>query len=165
MHAHSSLENLIKQAERKAETRERKDFRPGWLKEFIFDSADLFEPLTETARVGYDCRFHEDRWLILFYLGDAEIFGGKHDGRRTRIPFHFNMQELLAKFDRVESIMFRTINDDIGLSIEDGDMIEVTGHLKESDSDDSIIVGILSRPPKEAGPGMKMSPAGDMEPA
>ncbi len=164
MHSHTSLENLIKQAEQWAENRDKKSFRPGWLTEFIYDAADLFTPVADAARVGYDCRYYDNSWQVLFYLGDGEMFGGKHDGKRTRMAFEFDLKDLLSCFKQVDSVVFRTLNDDLGLTIEEGNMLEIVGVLKESDSTEAITVGILSRPPREAGPGMKVLPNGEVEP-
>ncbi len=164
MHSHTSLEFLIKQAEQIAEKRKNKDIRPGWLTEFIYEAAELFVPLADTARVGYDCRYNEDGWQVLFYLGDAEIFGGRHDGCRARMAFDFDLKLLLDCFSRVDSILYRTLREDLDLELEEGNMIEVVGCLKETESSDAVTVGILSRPPEEAGPGMRMLPSGEVEP-
>ena len=164
MHSHTTLENLIRQAEKRAEQRQKKDLRPGWLKEFIYDSADLFEPLADTARVGYDCRFREEGWQVLFYLGESEIFGGKHDGRRTRIAFEFDLKSLLDCFKRVDSLKLRALNDDLDLTLEDHVMVEIVGSLKETETDEVITVGILSSPPLEAGAALRLMPNGAVEP-
>ncbi|MEZ5947826.1 MAG: hypothetical protein R3C12_01015 [Planctomycetaceae bacterium] len=58
--------------------------------QFINETADLFEPETEAARVGFECHFDEAAWRVHFYLGDAEHFGGMLDGKRQRIAFDFD---------------------------------------------------------------------------
>lgn len=165
MHSHTSLQHLIKKAEEIGHRKEKRDIRPDWLTRFIQNTAELFEPVTDAARVGYDCRYEIDQWNVMFYLGDAEIFGGMHDGRRARIAFDFDLNELLNRFDEVDSLRYRAIPDDSQQFVpQERTLIEVAGILRCEADTQQLTVGILSHPPEEAGPGVRILPNGEVEP-
>ncbi len=165
MHSHTSLQHLIKKAEEIGHRKEKKDRRPDWLTRFIQSTADLFEPATDAARVGYDCRYEVDQWNVMFYLGDAEIFGGMHDGKRARIAFDFDLNELLNRFDVVESLRYRALpKDPHQLDSQECTLIEVAGMIDCEETVQQLTVGILSHPPQEAGPGVRILPNGEIEP-
>ncbi len=165
MHSHTSIQYLVKKAEELAHRREKKDIRPDWLTHFIQKTADLFEPATGAARVGYDCRYNADQWNVMFYLGDAEIFGGMHDGKRARIAFDFNLKELLDRFEVVDSLRYQALSEDSEqLAPQECTLIEVTGMLSCEGAAQQLTVGILSHPPQEAGPGVRILPNGEIEP-
>ena len=166
MHSHTSLQHLIKKAEEIGQRKEKKDVRPDWLTRFIQNTAELFEPATDAARVGYDCRYEIDQWSVMFYLGDAEIFGGMHDGKRARIAFDFDLNELLNRFDVVDSLRYRALpKDPLQVSPRECTLIEISGILKqEEETVQQLTVGILSHPPLEAGPGVRILPNGEIEP-
>lgn len=162
MHSHSSIQFLVKRAEEMAQRRTRKDCKPLWLNHFIDLTADLFEPDTEAARVGYECQLEEDGWRVHFYLGDAEYFGGAEDGRRERIGFDFDLKGLLDTFETVESLRNQIRQADAAPETC-CTMIEVTGLLSGCFDHQPLTVGILSRPPREAGPGVRIHPNGEIE--
>ncbi|MCA8983374.1 MAG: hypothetical protein KDA76_06415 [Planctomycetaceae bacterium] len=161
MHAHTTIQFLVQRAEALAQRRNRKDRKPGWLTQFINETADLFEPETEAARVGFECHFDEAAWRVHFYLGDAEHFGGMLDGKRQRIAFDFDLKQLLDRFELVESLRNRILSADEG--DERSTVIEITGVLSAEFGGQRLTVGVLSRPPREAGPGVRIHPNGAIE--
>lgn len=163
MHAHTTIQFLVQRAEALAQRRQRQDRKPDWLSGFIEETADLFEPQTEAARVGYDCSFDEQAWRVHFYLGDAEHFGGMHDGKRQRIPFDFNLKQLLECFESVDSIRNRTLSSESVEGEEQTTLIEITGLLSAAYGGEQLTVGIRSRPPRAAGPGVRIHPDGSIE--
>lgn len=163
MHSHTSIQFLVKRAEEFAQRRAKKDRKPLWLNHFIEDTADLFEPETETARVGFESHFNEEHWRVHFYLGDAEFIGGMLDGKRQRIAFDFDLKQLLDSFEVVESLRNRLVACE-GQTDEECTMIEVTGLLHSHFGGERLVVGILSRPPLEAGPGVRIYQDGSIEP-
>lgn len=163
MHSHSAIQFLVRRAEELAQRREKKGRRPIWLNQFIEETADLFEPETETARVGFECDFNAEHWRVHFYLGDAEHIGGMLDGKRQQIAFDFNLKQLLDSFESVESLRNRIVTQDIQ-SEEQSTMIEITGQLHSRFGGQWVVVGILSRPPQEAGPGVRIYLDGSIEP-
>lgn len=166
MHSHTQIQYLVKRAEELAGRRDKKDIRPGWLTHFIQEVADLFEPATDAARVGFDCRYDTNEWLVLFYLGDAEIFGGIHDGKRARIAFDFDLKNLLDRFETVESLRYQALPEDLDDEVnQQCALIEVTGMVRCEEATQQLTVGILSHPPKAAGPGVRILPNGNIEPA
>ncbi len=165
MHSHNSLQHLIKKAEEIGHRKQKKDIRPDWLTRFILNTADLFDPATGAARVGYDCRYDIDQWNVTFYLGDAEIFGGMHDGKRARIAFDFDLKELLDRFDVVDSLHYRALPEDsASFDSRESTLIEIVGSLRCEQTCEQLTVGILSHPPQAAGPGVRILPNGEIEP-
>ena len=162
MHSHTSIQFLVKRAEELALKRSKKDRKPAWLNRLINDTADLFEPETEAARVGYQCHFDEQGWQVQFYLGDAEHFGGINDGKRERIAFDFDLKQLLDSFDLVESMRNRILSEQQPAS-ESCTMIEITGQLSDRYEQARLTIGILSRPPQAAGPGVRIHANGNIE--
>ena len=96
-----SPEDLIQNLEDYRFRRKKKDHRPEWLIELIEDMAELFEPLREVARVGYDCQLTEQGWLVRMYLGTMEIIGGPQDGQIEHASFRMDLRALAHLFDRV----------------------------------------------------------------
>ncbi|MGH7130251.1 MAG: hypothetical protein ACREIV_16900, partial [Planctomycetaceae bacterium] len=61
-HSHMPVNHLIRQVELYRERRRERDVRPAAVTEFIEAAAELFEPLMEEGRVGFDCCAGEQRW-------------------------------------------------------------------------------------------------------
>ena len=93
-------DHLPTEGERRAASR---DHRPEWLAELTDCVAELFEPLRDVARVGYDCRPVEGRWQLDVFLGPSETIGGAQDGYQQVPSFRFDLRALFRCFDRVDN--------------------------------------------------------------
>ncbi len=102
-HSHLAVRHLIRELEIKGRPASRLNV-PDWLKTFLCDASELFDPATETARAGYECRLTEQGWEASLFLGSAEIIGGALDGQQQPIGFRFDVQSLVRRFDRVDSL-------------------------------------------------------------
>ncbi|MHC4876906.1 MAG: hypothetical protein ACYTGL_10435 [Planctomycetota bacterium] len=88
----------MKQMENWQPGQKQRDVRPDWLTTVIEETAELFEPLTGVARVGFDCQLEEDTWVVRMYLGTSEIVGGPFDGQMRPMSFEIDLQRLFARF-------------------------------------------------------------------
>jgi hypothetical protein len=103
------IQHLLAQIETFAAKRENRDVRPEWLTRFIDDVAQLFEPLCGLGRVGFDCQFTEDCWLVGIYLGSTEIVGGCHDGKTYFTNFTFDLRALIGKFAEISEFCWNAL--------------------------------------------------------
>src|SRR4029077_1771611 len=72
-------------------------------------AADLFEPVADVGRVGYDCRLDEQGWSAALYLGTVELVGGKTDGETQRVDFRFDLKPLLDRFSRIDELAWSVL--------------------------------------------------------
>ena len=154
-----SPEELLQQLKEYESRRTRKDRRPKWLQHLVQQVADLFEPLRDVARVGYDCRMDEHGWLICMYLGTTEIIGGPKDGQIEHASFRMDVQQLIVLFERVDRLEW--------YSVANAEPEEFNGHVRALLSVVGIVqegqkiqLELLASPPKYAPPGMHHT-AGD----
>lgn len=107
-HSHLVIRHLVKGLE--ARGRENLEIRiPDAIAGFVDHVADLFEPFSGEARVGYECAFEEDSWEISMYLGAREIVGGPLDGRQEPHNFRFNLQGLFDQFESIQSFLWNAM--------------------------------------------------------
>jgi hypothetical protein len=149
-----SPEELLHQLEEYESRRARKDRRPKWLKHFIEQIAELFEPLRDVARAGYDCRMDEHGWLIRMYLGTTEIIGGPKDGQIEHASFRMDVQQLIQLFEHVDRLEWYSV---ANAEPEDFDghvrsLLSVVGTLGDGQK---IQLEMLASPPRYAPPGMR----------
>lgn len=105
-HSHIPVAHLVKQVEISRSQGQRRDLRPPWISPLIQRVAELFEPTSDVARAGFDCRWDEDRWHIGMYLGKTEIVGGRDDGDCRHPGFEFDLRRLLEMFGLVERLVW-----------------------------------------------------------
>ncbi len=155
-----SPEELLQQLEEYESRREPRDRRPKRLKYLIQQIADLFEPLRDVARVGYDCRMDEHGWLIRMYLGTTEIIGGPKDGQIEHASFRLDLQQLIGHFETIERLEW--------YSVANAEPDEASGQVRsllslvgKADEGKRIQLELLGCPPKYAPPGMHNT-AGDI---
>ena len=148
-----SPEELLKQLEEYESCRKPRDRRPKWLKQLIQKIADLFEPLRDVARVGYDCRMDEHGWLIRMYLGTTEIIGGPKDGQIEHASFRLDIQQLIEHFEIIERVEW--------YSVANAEPDEASGQVRSllslvgtAGGDTRVQLELLGCPPKYAPPGM-----------
>ena len=160
--SNSPIEHLLKQLESYAERKnEKKDNRPEWITDFINDVAELFEPITDVGRVGFDCQLAEDSWVVRMYMGTLEYYGGRFDGRTQFMNFEFNLQELRKRFARIDEFYWSSFPSprDAEHSTANA-FVTISGLIGEN----PIRLQILSVPPDEAGPGLRRHTDGQIRP-
>ena len=159
-HSHLSLQHLIRQAEEFGARKEQRDNRPAWIMEFIDELADLFEPLHDVGRVGFECEWTDAGWVIGLYLGSTEIIGGPSDGRLTPPSFQFDMQSLLGSFASIDSLrmhaLHETIYDD---EQHNHTYIEIQGLIEQQEQ---IVLRVYATPPESAGPAFHQHTDGSL---
>ncbi len=161
-HSHIPVKHLLKQVEIYRSQRANRDSRPGWVGEFINAAADLFEPLIETGRVGFDCQPADDRWIVGMYLGSTEVVGGREDGQSRHTDFQFNLLKLLELFGDVELFQWSAFPDrrsSDGLPVSS--IVTIEGRVDGN----PIRLQLYSVPPADVGPGFRRYPDGRCDPA
>ena len=148
--------------------------RPAWLRDLTDCVADLFEPLSHTGRIGFDCRPEGGRWTLDAFLAAAEHVGGRLDGHVEVINFRFDVAALFRCFNKVDDCTWcafpepeavtdgETARGDIpagmtSLSIE-GTVADGLGNAEP------VRLRVYSVPPEEAGVGLKLFAGGEAVP-
>ncbi len=107
-HSHVPVAHLLRQLElypQKPST--AGDLRPRWLVRFIEDVAQLFAPVTETARVGYISQPDgEGGWCVTLFLGAIQTVGGPRDGERQFCDFAIDLLGVQDRFERIDSCVW-----------------------------------------------------------
>lgn len=159
-HSHLVVQHLMKQMESWQPGQNRRDSRPQWLTALIEEFADLFEPLTGVARVGFDCRMEEDSWVVRMYLGATEIVGGPRDGQTQAMPYELDLQRLLARFETVDEF-FLSVFPDSAADVDEGQSyVTISGTVNEN----TVRFHMFAVPPEDVGPGMRVYPDGHFDP-
>ncbi len=146
------VKHLLDQLEQYKSKRNNRDLRPAWVTRFVNEAAELFEPLDEIGRVGFDCQFADDCWEVALYLGSQELVGGREDGQRRHSSFHFDVNGLLNHFDQVEQLQFAAYHQMQGDEIKlPCGLVMIDGWLETN----RLKVRVHSIPPAEMGPGLR----------
>jgi len=161
-HSHIPVKHLLKQVELYRSKRNNRDVRPEWVTELIDRVAEIFEPLDDVGRVGFDCQLAEDRWCVGLFLGATEIVGGPLDGRARHANFQFDLRRLIGLFSKLEGFTWQALPD----GGEDDrrpaySVINVDGLV----SGNPIRLQLFSIAPETAGPGLRQYPDGSCNPA
>ena len=107
-HSHIVIRHLVQGLE--ARGRDSIEIRiPEVIEAFVHNVAELFEPFSGTARVGYECNFADGSFEISMFVGAREIVGGPLDGRQESQNFRFNLQGLFDRFDSIQSFLWNAI--------------------------------------------------------
>ncbi len=161
-HSHLPVQHLLKQVELFKSRRESRSLRPEWLNGFIERVAELFEPLADDGRVGFDCQMLEDRWIFGLYLGATEIVGGPEDGQLRYTNFQFDVHGLIDRFCQIERLTWNAFPEVIeGASSEPRSSITVDGLVETN----ALRLQVYSIPPDDAGPGFRKQLDGEREPS
>ena len=138
--------------------RDRSESRPAWLLDLIDCVAELFEPLRETARVGYECRPAGGRWELDVFLGPNETVGGAQDGLQQVPSFRFDLRALFQCFDRIDSCQWLAAPS--GEAAVAGQPALPAGFsqllVEGVANGESIAVSVSSLPPEQIGVGLKI---------
>lgn len=159
-HSHVPLRHLLSQIESDRSKRANRDIRPEWLSGLIEYAAELFEPLTDVGRVGFDCQLDERGWSVAMYLGAVESVGGKDDGHTQYLDFRFDLPPLLERFTRVNDLSWSVFP--MGNPLSDSrprSFLLVDGLIGEN----RVRLAIHSTAPETVGPGLRRLPSGQVE--
>lgn len=151
-----SLEELLRQMDDFRSRKEKRDCRPEWLKQFIKEAADLFEPLVHNGRVGFDCQGHERGWTVCMYLGTTEIIGGPKDGQIEHASFMVDLKKLTGIFDTVDRLEWYSVANANDNRFEDStrSVLSVHGQAQQGNS---VHLELLHSPPRHVDPGLRKS--------
>ena len=147
-----SIEELLQQMEEYRSRREQRDRRPEWLTQFVTNVADLFEPLTDIGRVGYDCQADEQGWLVTMYLGTTEIIGGPRDGQIEHAGFKIDLCQIMQLFASLSRFEWYSIanNHNEAFNEETRAVISAHGTVNEGHP---VRLELLHVPPRYVTPG------------
>jgi hypothetical protein len=156
------VRHLLKQVEIYKSKRSQRDVRPEWVTAFIDEVAELFDPVADEGRVGFDCHLSEEGWSVGLYLGGTELVGGPRDGQSQHAGFQFDLLPLLDRFSEIERFRWSVFPE----GREEGDatalsFVTIEGRVR----DNRLRLRIHSIPPADAGPGFRQFPDGRCEPA
>lgn len=152
--------HLLKQVELYKAKREQRDNRPAWIVELIDRLTDLFEPMAEVGRVGFDCQFADGYWELSLFLGKTEFVGGQHDGLSRSTNFEFNILPLVQLFDQLDQMNYVACPDEerrTSLGVESH--LSIRGQYQAN----PLHLHILATPPQHAGPGIRQFPNGELD--
>ena len=116
LHSHLAVRHLIRELELKGRPPRRLNV-PEWLKTLLCEAADDFNPASDTARAGYECRLTEQGWNASLFLGANEVVGGARDGQLQPIGFQFDVLSLMRRFDRVDLMEWSVAGSETGDSV------------------------------------------------
>lgn len=165
-HAHLTIQHLLKQVELYSARRGTKRVpRPEWVDELIDQVAELFEPLTDVGRVGFDFQPNDERDEIGFYLGCTEIVGGRDDGERRHVNFQFDVLRLQSLFGHVERFVWNVLPE--GEASPEDSAISPRFSFLTLDGqyhDHAVRLLVYGMAPDQAGPGLRQFADGTVEP-
>jgi hypothetical protein len=153
-----SFQHFMKQLQTKRAMKNQQKIQPEWVSKFVDQIAELFVPLENDGRVGYECKMNERGWKIRMFLGRTEMIGGRDDGSSLHSNFEFNISELTSIFENLNVLKWETYPDssdpnhyqDHSIVIAEG---MSSGHF--------VQLELHSVPPNEIGPGFKQFPNGN----
>lgn len=161
-HSHLPVQHLIRQVETRRTLRQRRDARPQWVTQFIDTVADCFEPLADVGRVGFFTQPDDNGWLVTMYLGRTEIVGGKEDGTRRPMSFHFDLQAMASCFSQLTALRWTACPDVPASGSDDpGSVLRAEGLIDGK----PLRLIVTAVPPETAGPGLRQYPDGSCNPA
>jgi hypothetical protein len=159
-HSHLSARHLLQQIGSDRSKRTKRDIRPAWLTALVERVADLFDPIEEVGRVGFDCGMDEEGWSAALYLGSVETVGGKTDGELQRAAFRFDLKSLLETFASVDRLEWNVVDRGDGTS-DPGprSFLAIDGFVGSN----RVRLSIYSAAPEAAGPALRRLPNGRFE--
>ena len=164
-----SLDHLLESIEGGRPAREAP--RPAWLRDLTDCVAGLFEPLSHTGRIGFDCRPEAGRWCLEAYLAAAEHVGGRLDGHVETINFRFDVAALFRCFQRVTDCTWTAFPEPRSVTDGETDRSDIPAGLASLSIEglvadgpgraEPVRVRVYSVPPEEAGIGLKLYAGGE----
>ena len=149
-----SIEELLQQMEDYRTRREQRDHRPQWLRDFIKNAAEVFEPLEHTGRVGFDCQLSDRNWIVTMYLGTTEIIGGPRDGQIDHVSYRIDLSRLTRLFQSVQRLEWYSLTNEHDERFNDAtrSLVSVVGTVE---GDQVVQLEMLGTPPKYVESGLK----------
>lgn len=162
-HSHLPIRHLIRHLEKTRAVRleSAAAVTPVWIRSFVDQIANLFEPFSGVARVGYEFSQADDGWELAMFLGEREVVGGANDGRLSPINFNFNLQGIAACFTRLETMQWNAFPNSHVCFENTSDMSFVT--VRGTVGDQPLRLQIHSTPPDCVGPGHREYSDGQIE--
>lgn len=159
--SHLSARHLLQQIESDRSKRAKRDIRPAWLTALVECAAELFEPMADVGRVGYDCRLDEQGWSVALYLGTVELVGGKADGQTQRVDFTFDLKPLLEQFSRIDEFVWNVLDHGEGEhEAAPRSFLSIDGLV----GDNRVRLAVHSSAPEPVAPGLRRLLDGRFEP-
>lgn len=157
-HSHLAIRHLIRELQ--SRNTESKHMPPEWLLQKVHHIAEMFEPFSGVARVGFECAREDNAWELGLFLGECEIVGGPQDGQLQAINFRFDVISLQAEFDRIEAIQWNVFpNDHVFESSTDLSFIMIVGEI----AGETIRLKLHAAPPEMVDPALKQHSDGRVE--
>lgn len=160
-HSHLVVQHLLKQMEGWRPRQKKRDLRPEWLTHMIEEFAEAFEPISDVARVGFECVPEDDVWVVQMYLGRTEIVGGPRDGHAQPISFELNIQSLVSRFERLDQFTWSVYPEGAEDETDPRSYLTLGGAI----AGHAVRFHFFTSAPNENGPGMRVYPDGRFEPA
>jgi hypothetical protein len=154
-----SIEELLSQLQDFRDRRASRDYRPEWLKTFLEQTAQLFEPLSHVGRVGYDCQCDEREWTVCLYLGTTEIVGGSRDGQIDHVDFRIDLSRLSGLFETLTRFEWYSVSGGRGESPRERVRSLIVAHGLVAGGN-PVRLELLAVPPETVGPGLHCRPDG-----
>jgi hypothetical protein len=159
--SHLSARHLLRQVEFDRSKRTKRDIRPEWLTALVESAAELFEPMSDVGRVGFDCRLDEQGWSAALYLGAVELVGGKSDGQTEGVGFHFDLKALLEQFSRIDDLSWTVVGKaEEGQNPPPSSFLLIDGAIGEN----RVRLTIHAAAPPSVGSGLRRLADGRFEP-
>lgn len=160
-HSHLSIRHFLSQLDSLPNHRPRGLQLPDWLKAFIQEAADCFEPDRESARAGYVCSCINDGWMVQLFLGLTEVVGGPEDGANLPTGFRYDLETARHLFDEIRNVCWCENPDGY---YQAGDLAsEATAVISGQIGDQFVTLEVLHRPPADMGPGLLLHMDGRCE--
>lgn len=159
-HSHLAVQHLLQQMEGWRPRQRQRDLRPAWLTDVIEEFSDSFEPITDVARVGFECVPDEGVWIVKMYLGRTEIVGGPHDGRAQPISFELNVQRLVNRFEELNEFSWSVFPEGAEDVNDPRSYLTLGGKI----GGNGVRFHFFATAPDELGPGMRVYSDGRIEP-
>lgn len=160
-HSHLVVQHLLKQMEGWRPRQKKRDLRPDWLTALIEEFAESFEPISDVARVGFECIPDGEVWVVHMYLGRTEIVGGPRDGHAQHMSFELNIQGLIGRFERLDEFSWSVFPEGADEVNDPRSYLTLGGHVMGH----AVRFHFFATAPNENGPGMRVYSDGRFEPA
>lgn len=160
-HSHLAIRHLVRKLEMGEPRKPIKANLPAWLVQFVEDLAQRFEPFRGVARAGYECLTSESGWEVALFLGEQEMMGGADDGQLRPINFRFNLLNLTACFDVVDTLFWNAFPSSHVCfeDVADLSFLAIEGIVHS----ERVRVQIHAGPPDSVGPGLRQHADGRLE--
>lgn len=127
---------------------------PTWLETLVDIISNCIEPHSPMGPLEYGYLLEEDIIELIVYPTPVELVGGAADGAVVVPGFSLDLQALQSAFERVEAVHWQA--HDMGPHDFDGPHLSVEG-LYEGHS---VWLRLLSEPPEETEPGLRLDTSG-----